>query len=69
VIDLAHSLGLHVVAEGVETEGALELLVSMGCDLAQGYLITWPMPLGELENFLRQPPFAPMQRLPRCEAR
>ena len=34
VIDLAHSLGLQVVAEGVETEGALELLVSMGCDLA-----------------------------------
>jgi EAL domain len=52
VIDLAHSLGLQVVAEGVETEGALELLLSMGCDLAQGHLIAWPMPLVELEDFL-----------------
>jgi EAL domain-containing protein (putative c-di-GMP-specific phosphodiesterase class I)/GGDEF domain-containing protein len=68
VIDLAHSLGLQVVAEGVETEGALELLVSMGCDLAQGYLIAWPMPLGDLENFLRQSTMAPMQRLSRREA-
>jgi diguanylate cyclase len=52
VIDLAHSLGRQVVAEGVETEGALELLLSMGCDLAQGHLIAWPMPLVELEDFL-----------------
>jgi diguanylate cyclase len=68
VIDLAHNLGLQVVAEGVETEGPLELLVSMGCDLAQGYLIAWPMRLLDLENFLRRPPIASLQRLSRCEA-
>jgi EAL domain-containing protein (putative c-di-GMP-specific phosphodiesterase class I)/GGDEF domain-containing protein len=68
VIDLAHNLGLQVVAEGVETEGAMELLVSMGCDLAQGHLIAWPMPLVELENFLRRPSFTTIQRLSRCEA-
>jgi predicted signal transduction protein with EAL and GGDEF domain len=68
VIDLAHNLGLQVVAEGVETEGALELLASMGCDLAQGYLIAWPMRLLDLENFLCRPSIAPMQRLSCREA-
>jgi diguanylate cyclase (GGDEF)-like protein len=47
-IDLAHSLGLRVVAEGVEDEEALELLASLGCDLAQGYLISKPKPASEL---------------------
>jgi predicted signal transduction protein with EAL and GGDEF domain len=68
VIDLAHSLELQVVAEGVETEGAFELLVSMGCDQAQGYLIAWPMRLLDLENFLRRQSIAPVQRLSRREA-
>jgi diguanylate cyclase (GGDEF)-like protein len=43
-IKLAHSLGLSVVAEGVETEGALRVLEQLGCDLAQGYHIARPMP-------------------------
>jgi predicted signal transduction protein with EAL and GGDEF domain len=51
-VSLAHSLGLRVVAEGVEDQAALELLRAMGCDLAQGYLIARPMPLAELEAFL-----------------
>ena len=51
-VNLAHSLGLKVVAEGVENAGALELLYAMGCDLAQGYLIARPMPLAELVAFL-----------------
>jgi len=51
-IDLAHSLGLQVTAEGVETETALALLSGMGCDLAQGYLIARPMPMNQLLNFL-----------------
>ena len=53
-IDLAHSLGLKVTAEGVETPTALSLLAGMGCDLAQGYLIARPMPLKELLMFLSQ---------------
>jgi EAL domain-containing protein (putative c-di-GMP-specific phosphodiesterase class I)/GGDEF domain-containing protein len=52
-VTLAHSLGLRVVAEGVENAGALELLYAMGCDLAQGYLIARPMPLADLMAFLR----------------
>jgi EAL domain-containing protein (putative c-di-GMP-specific phosphodiesterase class I)/GGDEF domain-containing protein len=51
-VSLAHSLGLRVVAEGVENAGALDLLYAMGCDLAQGYLIARPMPLTELVAFL-----------------
>ncbi|CAN5153414.1 hypothetical protein BH11PSE4_BH11PSE4_05480 [soil metagenome] len=51
-VSLAHSLGLHVVAEGVENHGALELLRAMGCDVAQGYLIARPMPIENLLTFL-----------------
>src|SRR5205085_1365041 len=41
-IRLAHALGLRVVAEGVEDKASLELLAGLGCDLAQGYLISKP---------------------------
>ena len=44
IIDLGHSLGLLVVAEGVEDLETLNYLNSLGCDLAQGYLIARPMP-------------------------
>ena len=47
-IDLAHSLGLKVVAEGVETATALALLRGMGCDIAQGYFIGKPVALVDL---------------------
>ncbi|HET7867141.1 MAG TPA: EAL domain-containing protein [Burkholderiaceae bacterium] len=46
-IDLAHNLGLHVVAEGVETLKALKLLGALRCDEAQGYLVARPMPAGD----------------------
>ena len=42
-IELAHQLGLKVVAEGIEDEGSLKLLREYGCDFAQGYLIAKPM--------------------------
>ena len=42
-VDLAHQLGLEVVAEGVETQEAWERLRQMGCDLAQGYFLARPM--------------------------
>jgi EAL domain-containing protein (putative c-di-GMP-specific phosphodiesterase class I) len=51
-IDLAHSLGLKVTAEGVESREALAMLQMMGCDLAQGYYIARPMALERLVGFL-----------------
>jgi predicted signal transduction protein with EAL and GGDEF domain len=51
-IDLAHSLGLKVTAEGVESREALAMLQVMGCDLAQGYHIAKPMGLEALVAFL-----------------
>ncbi|MDA8358359.1 MAG: bifunctional diguanylate cyclase/phosphodiesterase [Actinomycetota bacterium] len=53
VINLAHALGLHVVAEGVESESQLDVLRHLGCDYAQGYLFSRPVPATELaESFL-----------------
>jgi EAL domain-containing protein (putative c-di-GMP-specific phosphodiesterase class I) len=51
-IELAHSLGHSVVAEGVETLETLELLKSMGCDKAQGFFISRPMPREEFFQFV-----------------
>ena len=48
VINLAHALGLEVVAEGVETERQLEVLQRLGCDFAQGYLFSRPVSAAEL---------------------
>jgi len=51
-VDLAHSLGMKVTAEGVETREALGVLQLMGCDIAQGYFIARPMGVEPLTNFL-----------------
>jgi len=53
-VDLAHSLGLTVTAEGVETPVALSLVAGMGADMAQGFFIARPIPLKELLTFLAQ---------------
>ena len=53
-VDLAHNLGLAVVAEGVETEAAYNKLTSLGCDQAQGYFIGRPMPQDRLVSFLQE---------------
>ena len=52
IVGLARHLGLRVVAEGVEDELSRERLVNMGCDLAQGYLISRPMPADRLDAWL-----------------
>ncbi len=51
-IELAHNLGLTVVAEGVETPEALQLLRKLGCDTVQGYLIAKPLPVNEFDTYL-----------------
>jgi len=52
-IELAHNLGLSVVAEGVETKAALDLLTKLGCDTIQGFLISKPLPIMKFDAFLK----------------
>ena len=66
---LGHSAGdelLRVIPEGIETDGQLQRLVAMGCDHAQGFLLSRPLPADGLEALLRD---ASRSRCPRCSAR
>ncbi len=53
IIDLAHNLGLKVTAEGVETQGAWDLLEILGCDCSQGYFMGRPMSTDMLDVWLQ----------------
>ena len=53
VVDMAHTLGLRVVAEGVEQEAQIEILHALGVDEVQGYLHARPMPALEVAAWLR----------------
>jgi EAL domain-containing protein (putative c-di-GMP-specific phosphodiesterase class I) len=53
-IELAHNLGLKVIAEGVETRAAWDTLTILGCDSSQGYLMGKPIPADKLEVWLRE---------------
>ena len=54
IIVMAHKLGLKVIAEGVETEEQKAFLTAAGCDYAQGYLYSRPIPPEKFEEFLKQ---------------
>ena len=56
-IDLAHNIGLVVVAEGVEDRDTYDMLSDLGCDVVQGYFVSRPMPPGELIRWLQSPPW------------
>jgi len=52
-IDLGHNMGLRVVAEGVESEAVWRLLAALGCDQAQGYFMSRPLPAEQLIPWIR----------------
>ena len=54
IISLAHNLGLEVIAEGVESEAVLSTLRALGCDQIQGYYLSRPLPVADLQNWLQR---------------
>lgn len=59
IIALGHSLGLEVIAEGVEDPGQARYLRSLHCDVMQGYLVSRPMPAEDVTRFMAS--FSPLQ--------
>jgi EAL domain-containing protein (putative c-di-GMP-specific phosphodiesterase class I) len=55
VVALAESMGLSVIAEGVELQAQADFLAHLGCHAYQGYLFSRPLPVDALEEFVRQP--------------
>ncbi len=53
IIDLAHNLGLKVIAEGVEDARVWRILAEKGCDYAQGFFMGKPMPIAEFDQWLK----------------
>jgi diguanylate cyclase (GGDEF)-like protein/PAS domain S-box-containing protein len=56
-IEMAHRLGLQVVAEGVENEGVWRMLTDAGCNVGQGYLFSRPLPADEISTILESQPW------------
>jgi len=63
-IDMGHSLGLKVVAEGIETEISAKRLKSFGCNIAQGYLYSPPLSCRDLETWLTGKEHVPVIAVP-----
>jgi EAL domain-containing protein (putative c-di-GMP-specific phosphodiesterase class I) len=61
-IDLAHNLGLGVVAEGVETESVWGELIGLGCDVVQGFWLSHPLPPDELVQWVSENESKPIAR-------
>ena len=53
-IDLAHNMGMKVIAEGIETQEAWDRLHALGCNLGQGYLMCRPCSAKDLEQWLKE---------------
>jgi EAL domain-containing protein (putative c-di-GMP-specific phosphodiesterase class I) len=53
-IDLGHNMGLRVVAEGIESQAAWDMLAKLGCDQGQGYFMSRPMPAEQLAGWVGQ---------------
>jgi EAL domain-containing protein (putative c-di-GMP-specific phosphodiesterase class I) len=54
IISMGKNLGMHVLAEGVETKEHADILEKYGCDLFQGYYFSKPLPLDELATFAKK---------------
>jgi diguanylate cyclase (GGDEF)-like protein/PAS domain S-box-containing protein len=63
IIDLAHNLGMQVVAEGVEDQPTLDILLEYGCDAAQGYLFSRALPADDLTAWLETSEYGLPRRL------
>ena len=57
IIDLGHNLGMQVVAEGVENATTYKSLASLGCDMAQGYFMSRPLPVEDFHRWLTENDF------------
>jgi EAL domain-containing protein (putative c-di-GMP-specific phosphodiesterase class I) len=74
IIALSRSLGLGVVAEGVETERQAQVLKGLGCNVMQGYLFSRPLPADDFERWvsrarlLPEPPWIELADTPRAQA-
>jgi EAL domain-containing protein (putative c-di-GMP-specific phosphodiesterase class I) len=53
IVTLAHSIGFKVIAEGVDDPAQLDRLRELGCELAQGYLFSRPLPADAVADFVR----------------
>jgi diguanylate cyclase len=61
-IDLGHNMGLKVVAEGVETDDGYGILKRFGCDMAQGYFISRPLPSAQFLAWMGKSPWGHRSR-------
>jgi EAL domain-containing protein (putative c-di-GMP-specific phosphodiesterase class I) len=59
IVDLAHNLSLNVVAEGVEDKKTMDILIEDGCDAAQGFYFSRPLPADQLVHWLETSEFGP----------
>jgi diguanylate cyclase (GGDEF)-like protein/PAS domain S-box-containing protein len=68
IVEIGRSLGIRVVAEGVETEDDIALLRDLGCDSLQGYALAKPMPALELSAYIQRQPWRSEVALSTCAA-